>query len=218
VTRMSPEVGLTLHPDKTRLVHVGEEWVDFLGYRIRRRPNGRVALDISLKAMARTRDTLRDITRRTSLSLEELIAELNVHIRGAGEYFRLAEPRTLWNLDRVRRLPEWSLARGTHLYRDLGLATWWRRRQPQRAPVWLAREVCRTAGCGKSARPVGRGGAGRGGHGALPTERGSASYGPSYSPTRPGPTLESAVQHFMMLHTVVARQPALVKMLERRSV
>jgi hypothetical protein len=73
-----------------------------------------------------------------------LIAKLNVYIRGAGEYFRLAEPRTLWNLDRfvlariarwarhkrVRRLPEWSLARGTTLYREHGLVTWWRRKQP----------------------------------------------------------------------------------------
>jgi hypothetical protein len=137
-------LGLTLHPDKTRVVNVGEEWVNFLGYRIRRRPTGRVALDIAPKAMSRIRDTLRDTTRRTFLSQQELISELNVYIRGAGEYFRLAEPRTLWNLDRfvlariarwarhkrVRRLPEWSLARGTTLYREHGLATWWRRRQP----------------------------------------------------------------------------------------
>jgi RNA-directed DNA polymerase len=142
--RLMERLGLTLHPDKTRVVNVGEEWVNFLGYRIRRRPSGRVALDIAPKAMSRIRDTLRDTTRRTFLSQQELISELNVYIRGAGEYFRLAEPRTLWNLDRfvlariarwarhkrVRRLPEWSLARGTTLYREHGLATWWRRRQP----------------------------------------------------------------------------------------
>ncbi len=126
--RLMERLGLTLHPDKTRVVHVGEEWVNFLGYRVRRRPSGRVSLDISKKALSRTRDTLRDITRRTFLSQEELISELNPYIRGAGEYFRLAEPRTLWNLDRfvlariarwarhkrVRRLPEWSLARGVN--------------------------------------------------------------------------------------------------------
>lgn len=142
--QLMTRLGLTLHPDKTRVVHVGEEWVNFLGYRIRRRPSGRVALDISKKAMSRIHDELRQSTRRTYLSLEELIAELNVYIRGAGEYFRLAEPRTLWNLDRfvlariarwarhkrVRRLPEWSLARGTTLYREHGLVTWWRRKQP----------------------------------------------------------------------------------------
>jgi group II intron reverse transcriptase/maturase len=144
------KLGLTLHPDKTRVVHVGDEWVNFLGYRIRRRPSGRVALDISEKAMSRIRDTLREVTRRTFLSQEELVAELNPYIRGAGAYFRLAEPRTLWNLDRfvlariarwarhkhVRRLPEWSLARGTPLYREHGLATWWRRKQPTRRTAW----------------------------------------------------------------------------------
>jgi group II intron reverse transcriptase/maturase len=143
-THVLERLGLTLHPDKTRVVHVHKEWVNFLGYRIRRRPSGRVALDISPKAMSRIRDTLRDTTRRTFLSRQELLSELTVYIRGAGAYFRLAEPRTLWNLDRfvlariarwtrhkrVRRLPEWSLARGTLLYREHGLATWWRRGQP----------------------------------------------------------------------------------------
>jgi group II intron reverse transcriptase/maturase len=148
--RLVERLGLTLHPDKTRVVHVGNEWVSFLGYRVRRRANGRVALDISKKAMSRIRDRLREQTRRTFLTLDELISELNEYIRGAGEYFRLAEPRTLWNLDRfvlariarwsrhkrVRRLPEWSLARGTPLYREHGLMTWWRRKQPTRAPAW----------------------------------------------------------------------------------
>ncbi len=96
------------------------------------------------KAMSRIRDVLRKTTRRTFLSQEALISELNPYIRGAGAYFRLAEPRTLWNLDRfvlariarwarhkrVRRLPVWSLARGGPLYREHGLATWWRKRQP----------------------------------------------------------------------------------------
>jgi hypothetical protein len=64
--------------------------------------------------------------------------------RGVRAYFRLAEPRTPWNLDRFvlariarwsrhergRRLPEWSLARGTLLHRAHGLATWCRRKQP----------------------------------------------------------------------------------------
>lgn len=144
VTRLLSRMGLTLHPDKTRVVHVDKEWVDFLGYRVRRRPSGRVALDISKKAMSRIRDVLRKTTRRTFLSQEELISELNPYIRGAGAYFRLAEPRTLWNLDRfvlariarwarrkrVRRLPVWSLARGGPLYREHGLATWWRKWQP----------------------------------------------------------------------------------------
>jgi RNA-directed DNA polymerase len=147
--RMLAQLGLTLNPEKTRVVHVGEEWVNFLGYRIHRKPRGRVAFDISEKAKSRIRDRLRETTRRTYLSQEELISELNVYIRGASEYFRLAEPRTLWNLDRfvlariarwarhkrVRRLPVWSLARGGPLYREHGLANWWRKGQPTHAPA-----------------------------------------------------------------------------------
>lgn len=150
VGRLMTRLGLTLHPEKTRVVNVNDAWVDFLGYRIRRRSKGRVALDIAKKTMTRIRDTLRETTRRSFLSLERLIAELNVYIRGAGEYFRLAEPRTMWNLDRfvlariarwarhkrVQRLPEWSLARGTLLYRKHGLATWWRQKRPTRMPAW----------------------------------------------------------------------------------
>jgi RNA-directed DNA polymerase len=150
LARLLSRFGLTLHPDKTRIAHVGEEWVDFLGYRVRRRPNGNVALDLSQKARSRIRGTLRTSTQRTFLSLEELIAELNTYIRGAREYFCLAAPKTLWNLDRFvlariarwsrrkrgRRFPEWSLARGTPLYREQGLVTWWRRKQPARSPAW----------------------------------------------------------------------------------
>lgn len=142
--QLMERLGLTLHPEKTRVVHVGNEWVNFLGYKVRRRPNGRVALDIADKAKTRIRDTLRDITRRTYLSLDDLISELNLYIRGASEYFKRAEPRTLWNLDRFvlariarwsrhkrgRRLPEWSLARGGPLYREHGLVTWWRPKKP----------------------------------------------------------------------------------------
>jgi len=147
--QLMARLGLTLHPEKTRVVHVGEEWVNFLGYRIRRTSSGRVVFDISQKAMSRIRDRLRETTRRTFLSQEELISELNVYIRGSSEYFRLAEPRTLWNLDRfvlariarwarhkrVRRQPVWSLARGGPLYREHGLANWWRKPQPTKAPA-----------------------------------------------------------------------------------
>lgn len=148
--RLMTQLGLTLHPDKTRVANVDEEWVNFLGYRIRRRTSRRVALDISQSAMARIHDELRATTRRTFLSQAELISELNVYIRGAREYFQLAEARTLWKLDRfvlariarwarhkrVRRQPVWSLARGGPLYREHGLVTWWRKQQSTGAPAW----------------------------------------------------------------------------------
>jgi group II intron reverse transcriptase/maturase len=150
-TQFMKRLGLTLHPEKTRLVNVNEEWVNFLGYRIRRQPNGWIAIDISKKAMVRIRDEIREITRRAYLPMEDLIHQLNQYIRGAGEYFRLAGSGTLWGLDRFvlariarwsrhkhnHRLPEWSLTRGGCLYREHGLAKWWRPKRPARAPAWV---------------------------------------------------------------------------------
>ena len=95
----------------------------------------------------RIRDAIRAITRLTFLSLDELISKLNVYIRGAREYFCLAEPRTLWRLDRYvftriarwsrhkhdRRFPDWSLGWGGRLYRERGLASWWRPKKFARA-------------------------------------------------------------------------------------
>lgn len=146
-TQLMERLGLTLHPEKTRLLNVNEEWVNFLGYRLNRRRNGWIVVDISQKAMSRICDEIRSITRRAYLPLEELIHQLNQYIRGAGEYFCLASSRTLWSLDRFvlariarwsrhkhnRRLPEWSLTRGGRLYREHGLAKWWRPKRPARA-------------------------------------------------------------------------------------
>ena len=142
LVRLMERLGLTLHPEKTRVVHVSDEWVNFLGYKVHRRQHGLIAFDIANKAMTRIRDTLREITGRTFLSWDELIAQLNEYIRGASEYFRKAEPRTLWKLNRfvlariarwarhkrVHRRPEWSLARGAPLYSEHRLASWWRPR------------------------------------------------------------------------------------------
>jgi RNA-directed DNA polymerase len=136
---MMNRLGLTLHPEKTRVVHVCDDWVNFLGYKVHRRKGGYIAFDIADKAMFRIREDLRAITRRTFLSLEDLIVELNPYIRGASEYFRKAASRTLWTLNhftlariarwarhkRAHRRPDWSLVRGSQLYRKHGLASWW---------------------------------------------------------------------------------------------
>jgi len=144
LTSLMKRLGLTLHPEKTRVVHISDEWVNFLGYKVHRRRHGYIAFDIADKAMDRIRDRLRVITRQTYLSLEELIAELNEYIRGASGYYRKAVPRTLWKLNRftlariarwarqkrAHRRPEWSLARGEPLYREHGLASWWYPKEP----------------------------------------------------------------------------------------
>ena len=203
--RLMTRMGLTLHPEKTRVVDARSEWVDFLGYRVRRRSSGRIALDISKPAMRRISDRLRRSTHRTFLSQEELIKELNVYIRGARAYFQLAEPRTLWNLDRfvlariarwarhkrVRRSPVWSLARGGPLYRE----QWSRDVVAPRTAVQSSRvgSLVKFAGQPYAGNPHVRleEGAPVGtpwrDTQALPTERGSPGYGPSLQLNPTGP-------------------------------
>lgn len=92
-------LGLTLHPEKTRVLYIRKGDLNFLGYTHRRR-YGRLCLDASKKAQGRIRDELRRIrrkTRRTWLSLEQLVAELNLYTCGARQDFRRIRKRTLSN-------------------------------------------------------------------------------------------------------------------------
>ena len=87
------ELGLRIHPDKTRIVHISQGF-EFLGYkiglgrRLRFNPGG-----IGLYALPRQgsidrfKDKVRALTgRRLSIPLEELIQALNPVIRGWGLY------------------------------------------------------------------------------------------------------------------------------------
>ena len=118
------ELGVELHPQKTRIVHVRHGF-EFLGYKIKRgaRPLSLAANKIrsgarngALYAIPRARsvqsfmDKVRRLTRRkVPLTTAELIQELNPILAGWGRYFRRAHVRLLFNrLDRwiVRRI--WS--------------------------------------------------------------------------------------------------------------
>ena len=131
-------LGLTLHPDKTRIVHAGKDHFDFLGYRFRRRWKY-VSLDIAKKSLARIRDAIRARTCDTGASLAEVVEGLSVYIRGARAYFGRARQRRLFSLDhfvdqRVARWwarkhqspgPAWSLVRQDGLRRHHGLERWY---------------------------------------------------------------------------------------------
>jgi RNA-directed DNA polymerase len=85
VQRWTGEVGLTLHPEKTRLVDMGDPGgFDFLGYhfeRGRRRPRD--------KSLAKFKETIRAKTRRTNgQSLEEIIVQVSRTARGWYGYFK----------------------------------------------------------------------------------------------------------------------------------
>ena len=90
------ENGLTLHPEKTRLVDLGQPGgFDFLGYHFeqgQRWPRR--------KAMNQLRDTVRRLTPRTSgVSLEETIAGLNEVLRGWFGYFQHSRRRVFPEVD-----------------------------------------------------------------------------------------------------------------------
>jgi len=104
--------GLTLHPEKTRLVHLDEERAgfDFLGYHHARIKHGRLGRWPREQSLDRFRRRLRELTPRLSgQSLAEQIRRLNPVLRGWGRYFRLSPVATLRVLDgyvrhRLRRM------------------------------------------------------------------------------------------------------------------
>ena len=98
VERMLGRLGLKLHPEKTRVVRA-EEGFDFLGIHFQlcpvRRKNAAgkkyCALWPSDKSMKRIKERIKEVIgRRYSLSLEEMIKELNPVLRGWDNYHRKA--------------------------------------------------------------------------------------------------------------------------------
>jgi RNA-directed DNA polymerase len=96
-------LGLKINRDKTRVVHLDEEdaCLDFLGYRFRyeRDLYGRVGrylhLEPSEKSLAREREKLRQMTGPTMCfkPIPVLVFEINRHLKGWREYFKLGHPR-----------------------------------------------------------------------------------------------------------------------------
>jgi RNA-directed DNA polymerase len=121
--RILKQLGVELHPQKTRIVHVRYGF-EFLGYKIKRGkklylPESKIRSQARSgalyaypreKSIQRFQDQVRQRTkRRVPLKTAELIAKLNPLLRGWGEYYKRAHVRTLFNqLDRwiVRRI--WS--------------------------------------------------------------------------------------------------------------
>lgn len=127
------ELGLTVHPTKTKVIHITEGF-DFLGYHIRRGWKSLYAIPRE-KSLQRFKKRVREITRRNRpVKLVQVIQELNEVIGGWGNYYRKAQVRGLfWRLDIWIRLRvysfiskrwqtrTWRKCPGQLLYGPLGL-------------------------------------------------------------------------------------------------
>jgi len=108
---------LTLHPIKTRIVEMGREGFDFLGFHFHKMKSKKSHkllpyLWPGQKAMKAVRRRIRGITTRKRISnpLTEVIKYLNRVIRGWRNYFRIGNStRKLQQLDRYvrQRLRQW---------------------------------------------------------------------------------------------------------------
>jgi RNA-directed DNA polymerase len=117
VKRVMNRLKLKLHPTKTRIVDMGREGFDFLGFhfhKLKSRKSGKLLPYMwpSNKAMKAIRSKIHDITTRKRLSnpLMEVIKYLNRVIRGWRNYFRIGNStRKLQQLDQYvqERLRRW---------------------------------------------------------------------------------------------------------------
>ncbi|EQD50991.1 reverse transcriptase/maturase, partial [mine drainage metagenome] len=89
------EAGLTLHPEKTRIVDTATDRFEFLGYRFdkgRKWPRD--------KSKKKLRDTIRERTKRTvGVSLSTITRQINPTLRGWFGYFKHADRRAMREID-----------------------------------------------------------------------------------------------------------------------
>lgn len=94
--------GLTLHPDKTRVVDMtrAEECFDFLGYRFKRSRRGRLIRLVRPKSLRRLKESLRPKSRRNNgESMEAIVTDLNRTLRGWFNYFKHVHVSELTKVD-----------------------------------------------------------------------------------------------------------------------
>jgi RNA-directed DNA polymerase len=109
--------GLTLHPDKTRIIDATQQGgFDFLGYHFERGYRWP-----SKKSIKKLRDAVRPKTKRTNgRSLECIIAGINPILRGWFEYFKHSHPNTFLSIDGWVRMRLRSILRKRHRKKGRG--------------------------------------------------------------------------------------------------
>jgi RNA-directed DNA polymerase len=98
--------GLTLHPDKTKIVDVRKEGFDFLGYRFATSRKGVLRRWPRVKSMAKLKSALREFTKRANgFSLGAIIDKVNRVLIGWFGYFKHSYHYTF------RMVDQWVRAR-----------------------------------------------------------------------------------------------------------
>lgn len=175
------KLGVSLHPEKTRIVHV-EQGFEFLGYKIKRgkglrlsaqkrtskaNPLGLYAVPRE-KSVTRLKEQIRNLTlRRAPVKLREMIAVINPVIRGWGNYYRKANVRKLfqrldgWIEQRLRsfiakrwRNQTWRRYPTSRLVTDFGLVRLIHLIPGIKPAFRAVKRPNRKAACGKTARAV----------------------------------------------------------------
>jgi RNA-directed DNA polymerase len=104
--------GLTVHPTKTRIVNVNTAGFDFLGYHFARTKRGRLTRWPRPKSLAKLRDAVRALTRRTNGNcLMATIIRVNVTLRGWFGYFQHSCRGTFADVDSWVRMRLRSILR-----------------------------------------------------------------------------------------------------------
>lgn len=96
------QAGLTLHPEKTRVVEMIEpgSHFDFLGYRFWRSHRGGIKRLVRPKSKRKLRQSIKPETRRNSgRSMEAIVAKINPVLRGWYGYFKHAHASLLGEMD-----------------------------------------------------------------------------------------------------------------------
>ena len=119
IKRIMARIRLTLHPTKTRIVDMGREGFDFLGFHFHKMKSKKTRklapyMWPGQKPMKSVRYKIHDITTRKRLSNppEEVVKYLNLVIRGWRNYFRIGNStKKFQDLDRYVRMRLRQLAR-----------------------------------------------------------------------------------------------------------
>jgi RNA-directed DNA polymerase len=119
VKQWTASAGLTLHPEKTRIVHATQGGFDFLGYHFKcgqKWPRD--------KSLMKFKETVRSKTkRRNGQSLARIIAEVNLTTKGWFEYFKHSNRFMFVRLDSWIRMRLRSILRRRQGKRGRGRGT-----------------------------------------------------------------------------------------------